>query len=91
MHAVRLRWAQIVILSGASRCFILSRGSRFSIPGSGRAVEESLFGVTNARNVGRATAFEELKLYRLHEAAVVIFLNTLQKPDRPYLSTGTTG
>src|SRR5208282_3287076 len=34
-----------VILSGASRCLILSRRSAASISGSGRAVEESLFGV----------------------------------------------
>jgi hypothetical protein len=37
---------KLAILSEASRRFILSRRSAFSISGSGRGGEESLFGVT---------------------------------------------
>src|SRR5208282_844703 len=45
----------IVILSAASRCLIFSRRSCSPISGSGRGVEESLFGVTSERNVNSAT------------------------------------
>ena len=45
-----------VILSGASRRFILSRRSFLSISGSGRAVEESLFGVTKQRGCQQGPA-----------------------------------
>jgi hypothetical protein len=43
----------IVILSEASRRLILSRRSAFSISGSGRAVEESLFGVSKNGDVNK--------------------------------------
>jgi hypothetical protein len=54
--------AGVVILSGASRRFIPSRRSVFSIFGSERVVEESLFGVAKSEDVNRATQFQVARI-----------------------------